>query len=504
MKTRPPRRRPARAASPGPAWPASRPPSIAGPPAPEPAPDTTAQPGFAPRASEPPTSSGGFLAPISVAPLGAEVRAGFEESRPSFSPFMPAPQEKEPYLYALQRRIAYLESQNHDLVARNTDLESRALDLEQELDLARRGSIDVEISTGDGSALADLVAARSSRGGDPGTLHRGVVESPRELDRLRALFRSLRRASDADRRWSTAQVLTALDPDGDAEVREAFDAHRPEGLIRPSRSLGEELWRSLLLHPDEDPLPGDIFSVVVPAVLLARASTQRRERNAPRLDPTRQVDPGGSTIQAVRCLGWAAAILGMEPPPLYAEPEWNGLLEAVVAVPLSTRLGRAALSGRSAPELAFLAGRHLSWFRRAHVIVKLCGSTRELEDVFLAALTIGNPDLPMRPEVRTRVQPVARAIEPLLDSAAIAALRGHVLVFIEQGGRTHLRRWAMAADRTAARAGLLLSNDLGAARDMLELEDPRRAPDLLDDLIGFATSERYAELRGALGVSVVA
>jgi hypothetical protein len=175
----------------------------------------------------------------------------------------------------------------------------------------------------------------------------------------------------------------------------------------------------------------------------------------------------------------------------------------VVAVPLSTRLGRAALSGRSAPELAFLAGRHLSWFRRAHVIVKLCGSTRELEDVFLAALTIGNPGLPMRPEVRTRVQPVARAIEPLLDPAAIAALRGHVLVFIEQGGRTHLRRWAMAADRTAARAGLLLSNDLGAARAMLELEDPRRAPDLLDDLVGFATGERYAELRAALGVSVV-
>ena len=92
------------------------------------------------------------------------------------------------------------------------------------------------------------------------------------------------------------------------------------------------------------------------------------------------------------------------PPPLYAEPEWNGLLEAVVAVPLSTRLGRAALSGRSAPELAFLAGRHLSWFRRAHVIVKLCGSTRELEDVFLAALTIGNPGLPMRPGAQ-RVPP---------------------------------------------------------------------------------------------------
>jgi golgin subfamily B member 1 len=100
------------------------------------------------------------------------------------------------------------------------------------------------------------------------------------------------------------------------------------------------------------------------------------------------------------------------------------------------------------------------------------------------------------------VEPVARAIGPLLEPPSIARLKQAVFAFIEQGGRTHLRRWAMAADRTAARAGLLLSNDLNAARTMLEREDPRRAPALYEDLIVFASSDRYSELRHRLGIAV--
>jgi hypothetical protein len=174
----------------------------------------------------------------------------------------------------------------------------------------------------------------------------------------------------------------------------------------------------------------------------------------------------------------------------------------VPATAPALRLGRAALSGRSPAELAFLAGEHLSYFRDDGFMRALFHAIPELEDVFLAALAIGNPALPLTSSVRARVLPIAKAIEPLLEPVQIDRLRGGFLRFVEDGGRTNLQRWASAVDATAARAGLLLANDLGAAATVLRLEEPDRAEERMDDLVLFAVSERYANLRKQLGVAV--
>ena len=67
-------------------------------------------------------------------------------------------------------------------------------------------------------------------------------------------------------------------------------------------------------------------------------------------------------MQAVRCFGWAAAILGLPTPPIFAVVDFDGLVSMVPGVPPSTLLGKRALSGRAPRELAFLAGRHLACF----------------------------------------------------------------------------------------------------------------------------------------------
>ena len=81
----------------------------------------------------------------------------------------------------------------------------------------------------------------------------------------------------------------------------------------------------------------------------------RRDKALPKLDATRKQDPTQSTIQAVRCFSWAASILGMSAPALYADPDYDGIVEMVPAVPPATRLGEKALAGRSPHELAFMA-----------------------------------------------------------------------------------------------------------------------------------------------------
>ncbi|HEU4405094.1 MAG TPA: hypothetical protein VFS43_07365 [Polyangiaceae bacterium] len=399
----------------------------------------------------------------------------------SLAPLAPATDART---LALERRIA--------------QLEGRIQELERELDEAR-AHVAVEVDLSDvGSAKAEGARPADE---DPVDLQRRLRRDPHDLDALHALYAAYEARGDLDRRWCAAHALAFL---GAATERErAFAAeHRPPALIRPQHALSQDAWRRLLFHPDEEVLTGEIFAVIAAPVLLGRVSALRRDKALPALDPDRKQDPATSTVQAVRCFAWAAATLGMPAPPIYTDPSYAGLVELVPGLPPASRLGKLALSGREPRELAFVAGRHLSWYREEHFVRCLVPSIPDLEDLFVAALAIGNPGIPLSPDLKRRVTPLAKAIEPVLEPLYVDRLRGHFLRFVEEGGRTNLQRWAAAADRTSCRAGLLLSSDLGAARAMLELEDPAQARERVDDLIAFVVSERYALLRKQLGVAL--
>ena len=381
---------------------------------------------------------------------------------------------------ALERRVAFLES--------------RIAELEKELEEARANvSVEVDLSGVQASPAADVSV-------DPETLQRRLAHDPRDIETLRALYRAYGSAGDGDRQGCIAHALVYLGAATEAE-KATFVAHRTDGLIKPARSLSPEAWRRFLFHPDEEVLTGEIFGVIVSAVLLGRVAALRRDKQLPALDPARKQDPAQSTLQAVRCFSWAASILGMRAPALYADPDYAGLVDMVPGVPPSTRLGQKSLAGRSPLELAFVAGRHLAWYREERFVRLLVPQIADLEDLFLAALIIGNPGIPLRADTKRRVSALGSAIEPLLEPVQIDRLRGAFLRFVEEGGRTNLQRWASAADRTAARAGLLLANDLRAAAAMLEAEDAGAARERIDDLLVFMASDRYANLRKQIGIA---
>ncbi len=382
------------------------------------------------------------------------------------------------------------------LERRIKSLEGRIKSLESELEDAR-SHISVEVDFSDhGAAVAKELPEE-----DPAELARRVRHDPRDDGSLHALFRLYKKAGDLDRQWCVAQVLSYLGV-ANGEEAEIYGKHKEAALIRPSGSVTQDAWRRLVFHPEEEPLVGEIFSVVVSAVLIGRLSALRRDKQLVKLDPAGKQDPVKTTIQAVRCFHWAASILGMQSPPLYADPDFPQFVEMVPGVPPSSRLGAMALSGRSAAELAFLAGRHLACYREEHFVKLLVPSARGLEDIFLAALSIGNPGLPLSAQVKALVVPIANAIEPILEPQSIDRLRGHFLRFVEEGGRTNLQRWTTSVDRTCARAGLLLANDLKAAHAVFTLEDPTHIAEKMDDLMSFVVSDRYGKLRKQIGIAV--
>jgi hypothetical protein len=374
-------------------------------------------------------------------------------------------------------------------------LEAQIVALEVELEHAR-AQRDVEVDL----SLLDKEEQPAERD-DPEVLHRRLRHDPRDVSTLRSLYRAHEQRGDLDAQWRTAQTLFHLGG-ADEPVRRFFAEHEVEGLIRPSHSLTTTAWQRYLFHPDDEILTGQIFAAIASAVLLGRVAALRRTGALPPLDPRQLENPSTSTVQAVRCFAWGASLLGMGAPPLYVDPSLPMLVQMVPGVPPASRIGRLALSGRKPPELAFVAGRYLAGFREERFLRQLFPDVLELQDLFVAGLIIANPALPVDAETKLRVQPVARAIEPLLQPPQIQRLRTLFARFVEEGGRANLQRWVRATDCTALRAGLLLCNDLGVAESILRLEGDPQLEAKMNDLIEFCTSQRYGLLRAELGIAV--
>ena len=321
-----------------------------------------------------------------------------------------------------------------------------------------------------------------------------------ENEALHERFLACGQMGHIDAQVCTAAVLVqrSVATNEERRVHEAYRTHAPP---RPARALTTEAW-ARLFHPDEDRATGDIFAVIASAALLGRVSAMRRDRSLPVLDPEKRHEPMSSTVSAVRAVAWAAATLGMRPPPIYVAPEDPLGFTIVTAVPPVLRIGAPMLAGQSAIQLAFHGARHMTWFREEHFVCTLVPSIVNLEDLFLAALMIGAPHVELPSDVRARVALTAEAIVPVLDAPRLEWLRAHVGRFLAEGGRTSLRRWAQAAEWTALRAGLLLCGDLAAATEIV-----RREPNAIDrirELERFWSSEDATYLRGQLGVAAIA
>lgn len=402
----------------------------------------------------------------------------FEEQRESMLPWKLTPDSTPP--------------PSADLVAEVERLRARVAELEEELRRAQ-SAINVEVDLSD---FDTQVTATE----DPDEQWRRVRRDPTNPEALRELYRIYTDRGHLDGRWCAAQALCYLGA-ANADEQAMFEAHRTQRLIAPRAGLSAEAWHECLFHPEEEALTSQIFAIIAPAVLVGRVATLRRDQSLHVVDPATRQTPENSTIMAVRAIAWGAAVLGLPLPPVYVERERPSAYEHIPALPPVTVVGKAALRGRTELELAFLAGRHLSGYRGEHFVKTLFSAVPDLEDLFLSALVIAQPALPLAQGVRERVEPIARALSGLLEPAPIDALRGLFLRFVEEGGRTNLQRWSAAVDKSRCRVGLALSQDLASACALLEEEEGHLGP-LAQDLITYSTSNRFLKLREQLGIAL--
>lgn len=164
------------------------------------------------------------------------------------------------------------------------------------------------------------------------------------------------------------------------------------------------------------------------------------------------------------------------------------------------------LRGLTARDLAFLAGRHLTYYRPEHYVLVHYPTIGELSALFLGAVKLILPDLAVPGHLAEAAARKRKLLARHVDGDAKKRLDLAVRRFDARDGRVDFAAWVKSVELTAQRAGLLLCGDLRVATGRLRTETRNIAELTLDqkrgDLLAFCASERAARARAMLSVDV--
>jgi hypothetical protein len=201
------------------------------------------------------------------------------------------------------------------------------------------------------------------------------------------------------------------------------------------------------------------------------------------------------------------ALLGLDAPLIFENPEDDAGLSFLHAQTPAVLLGNAALNADiPAQAAAFIAARHVSYFRRGLYLRQAAPSAAALKAWLFAAVRLCAANVPVLPDIETSVAEALSALERELSPEAQSALADIVLEMLEGAAPLDLKQWVTGVDLTADRAGFLASNDLETALDIIKASDEQSSSvsitDRVEDLIRYAVSPAYLALRAALGLAI--
>lgn len=353
------------------------------------------------------------------------------------------------------------------------------------------------------AALAELYAAKGERAKAARELENAATYAPLRAQTYRRLYELHQRAQRPDCAWLAATCLEEL---GASDVAQelVIEQFRPEGPIRPTTGVNAKWWNELVSAEGGDVLVDEIMATIGEPAIALRIEELEAKGKLPALDPAKKLEKG-STASVARTFVWAARALGISLPDLYTLNEVPSGIAAVPAATRATALGPHVTSGRTVQELAFLAGRHLTYYRPEHYPLIFFPTLADLSSLVLNALRLVIPGISVPPPSEGGSK-VNAELGAKLSADQKKRLSEIVARLDARGGKLDLFSWIRSVELTAQRAGLLLAGDLRVAMRLLK-EETRTiaeltADDKRGDLLAYCASDRYAQLRERMGVAI--
>lgn len=316
---------------------------------------------------------------------------------------------------------------------------------------------------------------------------------------LRRLFTETKRADPA---WCLCQALYVLKL-ADPDEERFFKRMRSEDPAYAQEIMTADDWLELVFHSDADPMLTSLFAVIEPAIIASRAESWE----ALGYDPAYAVDTAEHPYPISQTLHYAAGVTGTDLPLVFESTDERAGLGFLHAAQPAILLGGAALTADATPQaLAFVAGRHLAYFRAGFYIRHLVASGTSLRAWLFAAIKLVVPQFPVAPDIEGPVREAIAALEKHLTPPLKDHLARIVSKLVQSGAALDLRKWVQGVDQTADRIGFVLAHDLETAVEIIRASDEASSaltsPARLKELVLYAISEQYFRLRMRLRISI--
>jgi tetratricopeptide (TPR) repeat protein len=327
-------------------------------------------------------------------------------------------------------------------------------------------------------------------------------QTPDRAESYKLLRRLYTEVKKADSAWCMCQALFLLNLAEPDEER-FFRRMRADGPAAARSQLSVEEFQQMLLHEEADPVLSAIMTLIEPAIIAARSQTF----DALGYDQSYLVDLANHPSQLARTVYYAASVLGVSLPPAFENPNDPGALGFLHAQTPSIVLGQYALTAEIPPQTAaFLAARHISYYRPGMYVRHLVPTGTGLKAWLFSAIKLISPGFPIQAELEGPVKESLAALDRSIQGPTRERLASLVSKLLGGGGSIDLKKWVAAVDMTADRAGFVLAHDLQVAGEIIKAigDEVSTVPmaERLKDLLLYATSEPYFALRQKLGLAI--
>ncbi len=330
-----------------------------------------------------------------------------------------------------------------------------------------------------------------------------IERDPHDAELYSELYELFLRQHSFDKAWCAVNVLAQM-REPSAEQQRFHEDYAPMPLAEVPGQIVEQAWHSHILHADLDPTLTTLFSRMTPAVARMRYAQLRPDQLV--FAAGRPFTSAHSRLyEAVRItFANAAEILHMTPPELLLGDPSAAVPFAPAFAPFgAVHVGVPAVEAR-ADALLYVIGKRLAEQRPELIARAFFPAVSDLTALLAGAVRVSRQE--------GAKDAAGAALDAGLNQVLMPQEREGIRAVVMQaqlvGGLVDVKRWSQAADLSSMRAGLLLCGSVGPGRKAI-LAEPQAPADLtprekIGELYKFATSDLYADLRGAIGIAVQA
>ena len=326
-------------------------------------------------------------------------------------------------------------------------------------------------------------------------------KNPYRVESYKLLRRLYTEAKKADPAWCMCQALSVMNLAEPDEER-FYRRHRTDSAAPAQAALGEEEWTSFLSHGDLEPLLTKIFAMVQPTIIRTRTPSLQSLG----YEPDYAIDTSAHPYPVSQTLYYVQGVLGPRRTLVFQNPNDPGGSASLHAHTPAVVLGRAAFEVQVAPQaMAFVAGRHLAYFRPGYYVRHLVPTGTGLKAWLFAAIKLSVPQFPVTPDLQGQVSEAMTAMQvdfqgvqreklASLVSTASPGGRGARPEEVGRGDRSDRGpRWLRPRARSRERDEVMRATEEGASVPVKER---------MKDIVLFSVSEEYFALRDKLQIRI--